>query len=400
MKRKHFLISAGAFATVGGTSLLDSNLRANEVIEAQNTNVNDANQYADNTHQDGKVWPIKGKYIRTARHTNFVLLAGPNRGPAIIFVHGWPELSLAWRSQIKAFSSQGFRVIAPDLRGCGRSTLYNTNSAYAQREIVQDMIELVDALKIERAIWVGHDWGAPVVWNIATHHPERCHGVVGLTVPYDTLERGVERLREFIDRSIYPESQFPYGQYEYYKFYQENFDIATQDFEANITNTMKILLRQGDPTQAGKPFPTAFVRLQGGWFGPPRVAPDVPLDTSILSQAGLDAYVEAYQSTGFFGVNSLYMNDSANWAYADEAVNKGVIEMPVLFLAGAYDYINDTERTNLMNPMKEKCRRLTISRIESGHWMQHERAAAVNQILLRWIMTNVPSALPYRQNRS
>lgn len=145
--------------------------------------------------------------------------------------------------------------------------------------------------------------------------------------------------------------------------------------------------------QASEPFPTAFVRLQGGWFGPAHVAPDVPLDTSILTQSDLAAYVNAYQRTGFFGVDSLYMNDADNVAYADEAVNNGVLEMPVLFLPANYDYINDTEGTNLMNPMKEKCRRLTINKIESGHWMQHERAVDVNNVLARWIATNVPSTV-------
>lgn len=380
MKRRNILMSAGAFATMGATFLLDSQLKAHEKIENQNQHFGRMKQY------------IRTGYVRTTRHKSFYLEAGPRKHrSAIVFVHGWPEISWAWRNQLLAFSSLGFRVVAPDLRGCGQSNLYSTHSAYAQREIVQDMLELVDSLDIDRAIWVGHDWGAPVVWNIASHHPNRCHGVVALTVPYDTLERGVERLREFIDRTVYPEIQFPYGQYEYYKFYQENFDIATQDFEANIENTFKILLRRGDPAQAGKPFPTAFVRLQGGWFGPTRVAPDVPLDTSILTPSDLAIYVDAYQRTGFVSVNSLYMNDANNLVYANEAMNNGVLKMPVLFLAGTYDYINDTVRTNLINPMKKKCRRLTINQIDSGHWMQHERAEEVNKLLSRWIAINCPS---------
>jgi soluble epoxide hydrolase / lipid-phosphate phosphatase len=361
MKRRQLLIGGGAFAMVGATVPGDDDLR----------------RYA------------RGGSVRTVRHKSFYLEAGPRNGPVIIFVHGWPEISRAWRSQIRAFSSLGFRVIAPDLRGCGRSSLYSTNSAYSQRKIVQDMIELVNALDIDRAIWVGHDWGAAVVWNVASHRPDRCLGVAALTVPYDTLERGVERLREIgIDRTIYPETQFPYGKYEYYKFYQENFAIATRDFEANVENTMKILLRQGDPTQAGQPSITSFVRLQGGWFGPTGVAPSVPLDTAILTQADLAAYVEAYERTGFFGANSLYMNDADNVAYANEAKNNGILEMPALFISGNYDYINPTEGTNILDPMKAKCQRLTIRQIDSGHWMQHERAADINKLLSRWIAVN------------
>src|SRR5438552_3861322 len=98
--------------------------------------------------------------VKSQRHTSFFLSAGAGQGTPIIFVHGWPELSISWRHQLPAFAALGFRCIAPDMRGYGRSSAgYMTHAAYAQREIVADMIELADGLAIERAIWVGHDWG-------------------------------------------------------------------------------------------------------------------------------------------------------------------------------------------------------------------------------------------------
>ena len=80
------------------------------------------------------------------------------------------------------------------------------------------MIGLLDALGRERAIWVGHDWGSPVVWNIASHHPDRCDAVANLCVPYHTLEYGLEACLPLVDRSDYPEDEFPAGQWEYQLF--------------------------------------------------------------------------------------------------------------------------------------------------------------------------------------
>ena len=82
-------------------------------------------------------------------------------------IHGWPELSISWRNQLGFFSNLGFHAIAPDMRGYGQSSIYDKHADYCQEEIVKDMIELHTHLGGGEAIWVGHDWGSPVVWNIA-----------------------------------------------------------------------------------------------------------------------------------------------------------------------------------------------------------------------------------------
>src|SRR5216684_2923381 len=98
---------------------------------------------------------------KTNRHTTFYLAAGPENGPLIIFIHGWPELSISWRYQLPALAALGFRAIAPDMRGYGRSSVYGRSSDYAQEPIVRDMLDLLDSLARSRAVWVGHDWGQP-----------------------------------------------------------------------------------------------------------------------------------------------------------------------------------------------------------------------------------------------
>jgi len=139
--------------------------------------------------------------VRTGDHQSFYLAAGPADGPMIIFVHGWPELAINWRHQLPCLAALGFRAVAPDMRGYGRSTVYERHEDYALDLVVADMIGLLDALGVEKAVWVGHDWGAPVVWGIASHHPERCHGVANLCVPYYSLERGLDACLGLIDQN-------------------------------------------------------------------------------------------------------------------------------------------------------------------------------------------------------
>jgi len=134
----------------------------------------------DNSQFEEQMISITEHTVKTKRHTTFYLADGPEGGPLVIFTHGWPELSISWRHQLPALAAVGFRAVAPDMRGYGRSTVYSQHSDYAQEHIVRDMIELIDSLGREKAVWVGHDWGSPVAWNVASHHPERVHAVANL----------------------------------------------------------------------------------------------------------------------------------------------------------------------------------------------------------------------------
>ena len=88
--------------------------------------------------------PITEHTLKTERHTTFYLAAGPEDGTLVIFVHGWPELSISWGHQLPALAALGFRTIAPDMRRYGRSSVYSEPAAYAQEPIVRDMLDLLD----------------------------------------------------------------------------------------------------------------------------------------------------------------------------------------------------------------------------------------------------------------
>jgi soluble epoxide hydrolase / lipid-phosphate phosphatase len=247
---------------------------------------------------------------KTKRHTTFYLAAGPKDGPLIIFVHGWPELSISWRHQLPALASLGFRAIAPDMRGYGRSSIYPRSSDYAQELIVQDMMELLDSLGRERAVWVGHDWGSTVVWNLASHHPERCEGVANLCVPYYTIERGLDHTITLVDRKVYPEAEYPAGNWDYMRYYEENFAEAIAPMDANVYKFLKLAFRKGDPAGEGKPAITATARRNHGMLG--GAVPDLPRDGDIVSEEDLSVYVSALERNGFFGPSSWYLNHAAN----------------------------------------------------------------------------------------
>ncbi len=328
--------------------------------------------------------------VETARHRSTCLAAGPEDAPPIIFVHGWPELSWSWRHQLPVFAGLGFRCIAPDMRGYGRSSRYARHEDYALEHIVADLVDVLDSLKADKAVFVGHDWGAPAVWAMAQHHPDRCQGIANLCVPYLPAGFSPETATPLADRTIYPEARYPAAQWDYQYFYRENFEAARTAFEANVRNTVRTLFRSGNPDFKGMPAVTSAVRAMGGWFGPAGVAPDLPRDPRVLSQEDEDRYVAALEGSGFFGPDSWYMNAERNAAFAERAHANWRLQMPVLFLHGAYDYVCATLGTRLADPMREWCENLTEAVTPSGHWMAQEQPIHVNRHLAKWLATTVP----------
>jgi pimeloyl-ACP methyl ester carboxylesterase len=340
------------------------------------------------------LFSVTEHFAKTARHSSFYLACGPESGPLIIFAHGWPELSHSWRHQLRCFAALGFRCVAPDMRGYGRSSVYRAHADYALEHSVHDMLDLLARLGRDRAIWIGHDWGSPVVWSLASHYPERCQAVANLCVPY--IASGIEPANfiPLVDREIYPESTYPAGQWEYWLFYEEHFDRARATFEADVENTVHALFRKGDPAGRGKPSFGAEVSRDNGWFAGADKAPSVPRDSDVISDQDLSIYAASLARTGFFGPDSWYMNAAANIAYAAQAKNGGTLTLPVLFLHGAYDYICETIDSRFAEPMRCDCTDLTEVVVPSGHWMAQEQPIQVNAALAKWLATKIPDAWP------
>ncbi|OOK72982.1 alpha/beta hydrolase fold family protein [Mycobacterium kansasii] len=129
-----------------------------------------------------------------------VVEAGDRGAPVVILAHGFPELAYSWRHQIPALADAGYHVLAPDQRGYGGSSRPEAIEAYDIHQLTADLVGLLDDVGAERAVWVGHDWGAVVVWNAPLLHPDRVAGVAALSVPPLPAPR-CRPLRRFARRS-------------------------------------------------------------------------------------------------------------------------------------------------------------------------------------------------------
>ena len=292
-----------------------------------------------------------------------------------------------WRAQMEAFASEGWRCVAPDMRGYGASSAPTDPQAYALREIVTDMVEFHDHLGAHPAIWIGHDWGSPVAGALAAHHRARSRGVVLISVPYFPKGFALPSLLPLLDRALYPADRYPDGQWDYFRFYQTHFDQTVGDFGADIAATLASIYRPGNPAAAGQVSPTASVTLKGGRYGAAHRAPPTQPDPALWPPADFAALVAAFGMHGFRPANAWYLHDTANIAYADAAPDKGNLRQPVLFINGDWDPVCDITRNRLGDPMRDACQDLTMTNLAAGHWLPLECKTETVQAIRSWLRT-------------
>jgi soluble epoxide hydrolase / lipid-phosphate phosphatase len=327
----------------------------------------------------------------------FYLSAGPQSGPLLIFIHGWPAIAETWKEQLLAFAALGFRAVAPDTRGYGRSVVTKTRSDYALERHSADMLGLLSHLQRDEAVWLGHDWGCGLVWAFAAHHPEACRAVVNMCIPYRTLELGLDALVATVNREIYPEDQYPYGQWDYQRNYEVNAEKTIAALDKNPATSAKCFWLAGDPATYGKvSYLTATTTKGGGFFGGAPEAPDVPLEMTLL-KGKEDLYElmrDSLARNGWFGPVAYYLNHEANKAYSEKSANGGVLNFPVLFIEAKFDFVCTTSVDRLSEPMRKYCTDLTECSIEAGHWVAFEKPREVNAAVARWLATKVGTYWP------
>lgn len=326
------------------------------------------------------------RIFSSPRHTTRYWEAGPASGPLMVFLHGWPQIGLMWRAQIEAFAADGWRCIAPDMRGYGGSSAPSATEAYAFKEIVDDMVELHDHLGGRPAVWVGHDLGSPVAGAIAAKHGTRCRGLVLVSVPYLPETFALPTLLPLVDRQRYPVDKYPDGQFDYFRFYLTHFDQTVRDFDADIPASLSVIYRPGDPASASKVYRSALITQNGGWFGPTHRAPTMAPDPSLWPPADFGVLVDTFRVTGFRPGNAWYLNDDANIAYVHSAPDHGHLKQPVLFVNGDWDAICDINRNPLFGePMRKSCQDLTVTDFPAGHWLPLERKTELVQAMRSWL---------------
>ena len=183
-----------------------------------------------------------------------LFLLEQGEGPLVVLCHGWPELSYSWRHQIPALAAAGFHVVAPDMRGFGRTSAPAAIGAYSIFDNVGDMVALVGALGEKQAVIIGHDWGAPIAWHAALFRPDMFTAVAGLSVPppFRGRSRPLETLRES-------------GITNFYWQYFQAPGVAETEFERDIGLTMRTLLGRG----FSDPAASLFVEDGKGFMGNP-----------------------------------------------------------------------------------------------------------------------------------
>lgn len=327
------------------------------------------------------------------------LTTGPLPGPLLIFVHGWPATSQTWHAQLSTFAALGFRCVAPDLPGYGLSSSSKTGiEDYAQEAVVEGLLALLDDTGRDQAVWIGHDWGSACVWSLAAHHPLKCIAVASITVPYRTIDCGIEEAKKYINRATYPEDQYPDGQWSYVRYYLESFDKAVQFHDDNVEGFTKLIYTRSSTHKSGQPAFTATCVQDGGWLGGAPRAPsasDIPDSQCLLPPAILAKVTASLKQNGYFAPDAYYANDMANRAYnlESDAVSP-YLDFPVLFIEARFDDICETVTSRLTEAQRRYCRNLTEVSIDAGHWVQLERPEETSAAIARWLATEVGGSWP------
>ncbi|MGO9385713.1 MAG: alpha/beta fold hydrolase [Mycobacterium sp.] len=299
-----------------------------------------------------------------------VIEAGDRGAPVVILAHGFPELAYSWRHQIPVLAEAGYHVLAPDQRGYGGSSRPDAIEAYSIYELTADLVGLLDDVGAERAVWIGHDWGAAVVWNAPLLHPDRVAAVAGLSVP-PTPRAKVPPTQAF--RRTFGENFF------YILHFQEP-GVADAELDGDPARTMRRMMgglrASGDQSAALRmvaPGPEGFIdRLPE-----PDELPDW------ISQDELDHYIGEFSRTGFTGGLNWYRNFDRNWETTPELAG-AKISVPSLFIGGTADPVLAFTRADRASEViSGPYRQVMID--GAGHWLQQERPDEVNATLLEFL---------------
>ena len=297
-------------------------------------------------------------------------------GPLVLMVHGFPESWYSWRHQMTPIAEAGFTAAAIDVRGYGGSDKPPAVADYAMQHMVADVAGAIEALSPGApAVIVGHDWGAPIVWNSALTRPDLVRAVAGLSVPY--LGRPARPLSEIYEEVFNRRGRF------FYQHYFQDVGVAEAELEADVRGSLRRFYYaiSGDAPDGAWPTDKTvgdalLYRL-----------PDPDPFPAWLSGADLDYYVGEFERSGFRGPLNRYRNHDADFAWLQPFAGRK-IEQPALFIGGERDLVLSMfGRGDFVGPMKAEVPDLRGADVllGCGHWTQQERPAEVNARLVTWL---------------
>ena len=290
-------------------------------------------------------------------------------GPAVVCCHGFPDLAHGWRFVLPALAAAGFQALAPDQRGYGDTGGPDAVEAYDIHRLTGDLVGLLDVLGIERAVFMGHDWGGTVAWMTALLHPARVAGVIGVNTPHypRPSTAPIARLRAMFGDTHYMVAAQRPGELD-------------RVLAADVGRTFTQIVRSGVPPDAAL----------SGWLGDDgrlRTLADVVLGppmpgTPLLSAADLSVYVDAFTRTGFTGGLNWYRNLDRNWATTPHLAGAR-IAVPALMVTAEWDVLLPPEAAERMRPLVPDLEVVMLPRC--GHWTPLERPTELADLVIGWL---------------
>ena len=280
-----------------------------------------------------------------------------NAGKPIVLCHGWPEHAFSWRYQIHALAAAGYHVIVPNQRGYGNSSRPIEVTDYDIEHLSSDLGALLDHYGYEDAAFVGHDWGAMVVWGLTLLHPSRVNKVINLSVPYQ--ERGEKPWIEWMEEIL--------GDDYYFVHFNRQPGVADTVLEENTFQFLRNMFRKNVPPAPPQPG-MAMINLARA---------ETPFGEPIMSDCELAIFVSAFKSSGFTGSINWYRNLDRNWRLLADV--DPIIHQPTLMIYGDRDLIPKFKKLTEFVPKAE------VVNLDCGHWIQQEKPEETNQAILKWL---------------
>jgi pimeloyl-ACP methyl ester carboxylesterase len=282
-------------------------------------------------------------------------------------LHGFPELAFSWRFQLPALAAAGYRAIAIDQRGYGQSSVPPAVADYHIDQLIGDVLGLLDAFELDKATFVGHDWGALVLWHMSLLCPERMEKQAILNIPFWPRPPS-DPIALFRQR---------FGDDFYIVNFQDS-DKADRTFASDPAHFFDALMRKNQVSRREfEQLPAErralsllriFERAQSS--GEP-----------LLSDEERDYFANAFANTGFSGPINWYRNWTANWKRLEGVPQ--VVEVPTLFIGAMDDIVVAPEHIEAMRPFVTNLECHVLD--DCGHWSQQERPTDVNRLLLDWL---------------
>lgn len=280
-----------------------------------------------------------------------------NAGRPIVLCHGWPELAFSWRHQVPALAAAGYHVIVPNQRGYGNSSRPAGVTEYDIEHLAGDLVALLDHYGYQDATFVGHDWGAMVVWGLTLLHPDRVQRVINLSLPYQ--ERGETPWIDLLEAVLGPDY--------YFVHFNRQPGVADAVLDENTSRFLRNLYRKNEPLRAPEPG-MAMIALARA---------ETPSGEPLMGDSDLAVFVSAFEESGFTGSINWYRNLDRNWRLLAEV--DPIIRQPALMIYGDRDMVQKSPTLADFVPNVE------VVSLDCGHWIQEELPEETNRTILRWL---------------